>query len=176
MVPSQPLELLPASLMQVNNGSRVPGLHQPGTAGLQTGGGSVRCSSGSRRCRCADALRDNGRREGVREKVPSPSCVRTHPWYVPPDHDGLRDGLGLSSQEFRVLFVALDSSQSDQIRFGPFIETLRGSPSPQRLESIKQVFSTIDSDKDGLISLSDIGACLNPKVECGRLIGPDSCH
>jgi hypothetical protein len=81
--------------------------------------------------------------------------------------DCLRDcGLGLSSQELRVLFVAMDSSQSDQIRFGPFIETLRGSPSPQRLESIKQVFSTIDSDKDGSITLSDIGACLNPKVIC----------
>lgn len=85
-------------------------------------------------------------------------------------------GLNPSPQDTRVLFVDLDKDGDHRVSYNEFIEALRGPLSSKRRELITQVFRGIDSNNDGIISMTDIGACFNPKnhpdVKAGRTTVP----
>jgi Ca2+-binding EF-hand superfamily protein len=84
----------------------------------------------------------------------------------------LKCGLTPAPQDMRALFLELDTDGSNSISYPEFVRSMRGELSSRRRAIISQVFASIDSDGDGIITMSDIGACLNPKnhpdVKAGR--------
>lgn len=81
-------------------------------------------------------------------------------------------GLAPSPQDIRAVFLDLDRDGNNQISYREFIHVMRGELSNARKSLIKRIFEAIDEDQDGIISMTDIGKCFNPKnhpeVKTGR--------
>jgi Ca2+-binding EF-hand superfamily protein len=75
----------------------------------------------------------------------------------------LKCGLTPAPQDMRALFLELDTDGSNSISYPEFVRSMRGDLSARRRNLIAQVFASIDTDGDGVISMADIGACMNPK-------------
>ena len=84
----------------------------------------------------------------------------------------LKCGLTPAPQDMRALFLELDTDGSNSISYPEFVRSMRNELSPRRREIITEVFRSIDSDGDGIVNMSDIGTCFNPKnhpdVKAGR--------
>ena len=82
-------------------------------------------------------------------------------------------GLAPSPQDIRAIFLDLDRDGNNQISHREFIHLMRGELSNSRKSLIKRIFEAIDEDQDGIISMTDIGKCFNPKnhpdVKTGRI-------
>lgn len=82
-------------------------------------------------------------------------------------------GLAPSPQDIRAIFLDLDRDGNNQISYREFIHVMRGELSNPRKALIKRIFDAIDEDQDGIISMTDIGKCFNPKnhpeVKVGRI-------
>ena len=67
----------------------------------------------------------------------------------------------------------MDKDANNEISFKEFISSIRGEISQNRKNIIKTVFDVIDKDGDGVMTMTDIGACFNPKnhpdVKSGRI-------
>jgi Ca2+-binding EF-hand superfamily protein len=72
-------------------------------------------------------------------------------------------GVAPSPQDIRALFLEFDADGNNEISYNEFVSALRGNLSEKRRAIISRVFSLIDSDRDGIISMTDIGSCFNPK-------------
>jgi Ca2+-binding EF-hand superfamily protein len=82
-------------------------------------------------------------------------------------------GLTPSSRDIRALFLVLDKDANNRITYNEFVVAMREEMSDARKAVISKVFSIIDSDRDGVISMTDIGRHYNPKshpdVRSGRI-------
>lgn len=82
-------------------------------------------------------------------------------------------GLAPSPQDLRALFLELDTDGKNEISYEEFIKTMRGDLSTPRRNLITRIFECIDNDNDGIISMTDIGRCFNPRnhpdVKAGRV-------
>lgn len=67
----------------------------------------------------------------------------------------------------------MDKDANNEISYKEFISSIRGEMSSNRKSVIKTVFDVIDKDGDGIITMTDIGSCFNPKnhpdVKSGRI-------
>eukprot|EP01038_Epipyxis_sp_PR26KG_P004385 gene4385-6201_t len=72
-------------------------------------------------------------------------------------------GLAPNPQDVRTLFLDLDRDGNNEISYNEFILIMRGDLSAKRKTLIITIFNMIDADKDGTISMTDIGRCFNPK-------------
>lgn len=67
----------------------------------------------------------------------------------------------------------MDKDANNEISYKEFISSIRGEMSSNRKSIIKIVFDVIDKDGDGIITMTDIGSCFNPKnhpeVKSGRI-------
>jgi Ca2+-binding EF-hand superfamily protein len=84
-----------------------------------------------------------------------------------------KNGLALSPQDIRSIFLDLDKDGNNEISYNEFVAAIRGDLSNARIALLKTIFTRIDEDNDGSISMTDIGKYLNPKahpdVTSGRL-------
>lgn len=82
-------------------------------------------------------------------------------------------GLAPSPQDIRAIFLELDKDGSNSISYKEFLHLMRGDLSNSRRAIIKRVFESIDRDRDGFVSMADIGKCFQPKnhpdVRAGRI-------
>ena len=82
-------------------------------------------------------------------------------------------GLTPSPRDIRALFLDLDKDANNKISYNEFIFAMREELSAERKALIAKVFSIVDSDRDGTISMTDIGRIFNPKnhpdVRSGRV-------
>ena len=81
--------------------------------------------------------------------------------------------LNPSQNDMRILFAHLDKDNNNCISAQEFIAVMRDDLSSFRRNIIREVFDKIDTDDDGIISISDIGkqvSFLNhPDVKNGKI-------
>lgn len=69
--------------------------------------------------------------------------------------------------------MELDKDANNEISYDEFLSIMRGDVSNNKKLLIQSVFNTIDKDGDGIISMTDIGLCFNPKnhpdVKSGKI-------
>jgi Ca2+-binding EF-hand superfamily protein len=66
-------------------------------------------------------------------------------------------------KDIRTIFLELDKDANNEISYKEFIIIMRGEVSQNKKSLIQTIFNTIDKDADGIISMTDIGLCFNPK-------------
>lgn len=81
-------------------------------------------------------------------------------------------GLQCTPQDTRALFVELDSDCSNSISYEELMRSMRQELSSERRDTITRVFDMLDTDSDGVVSLTDIGSSINiknhPDVKAGK--------
>ena len=81
--------------------------------------------------------------------------------------------LNLSQNDTRVLFYYLDKNKNNEISISEFLAIIRDEVSVSRKKIIREVFDKVDDDRDGVISIIDIGKKINftrhPDVKSGKI-------